>query len=107
MMAYIYQVSLDIRPDQMSELEIGASLERVLGYLRTTLPSEPGYVTSRAMRSVEVRERATVVFSTVWETWEDLSGHRDSRLSEDKVLVEFGPHVTPQLVQTEIFEEIA
>jgi hypothetical protein len=35
-MAYVYQVSFDIRPDQMNELQIGASLERVLGYLRST-----------------------------------------------------------------------
>lgn len=106
-MAYIYLVSLDIRPDQMNELEIGASLERVLGYLRTTLPSEAGYVTSRAMRSIELQDHVTVVFSTVWESWEDLTGHRDSGLSEDKVLVEFGPHITPELLRVNVYEEIA
>lgn len=106
-MAYIYRVSFDIRPDQMSELEIGASLERVLGYLRTTLPNEPGYVTSRAMRSVEIVEHINVVFSTVWETWRDLQSHRASRLAEDKVLGEFGPHVRPDQLGVNIFEEIA
>ena len=106
-MAYIYRVSLDITPDQMNELAIGASLERVLGYLRTTLPSEPGYVTSRAMRSVEIADRVTVEFSTVWESWDDLVGHRNSGLSEDKVLVEFGPHIEPDLLRIDIYEEIA
>ena len=45
-MAYIYEVSFDINKNQMSQLQIGQPLERVLGYLRTLLPGEPGYVTS-------------------------------------------------------------
>ncbi len=52
-MAYIYEVSFDIRSNQLSQLDIGAPLERVVGYLRTLLPSEPGYVTSRAMYSLD------------------------------------------------------
>ena len=41
-MAYVYQVSFDIPPDRQDEIEVGASLERVLGFLRVILPSEPG-----------------------------------------------------------------
>ncbi len=42
-MAYFYQVSFNISSDDMTELEIGSTLERVIGYLKTLLPSEPGY----------------------------------------------------------------
>jgi hypothetical protein len=48
-----YQIGFDIRPEQMSELEIGASLERALGYLRILLPGETGHITSRAMYSLD------------------------------------------------------
>lgn len=106
-MAYIYEVSFEIRPEQMSELQIGASLERVLGYLRTLLPSEMGYVSARAMYSVEEQEKTLVVAQSTWETWEDLERHRDSSLSEDKVIVEFGEHITPDELDTCVFQEIA
>jgi quinol monooxygenase YgiN len=105
-MAYVYQVSFDIQPDQMSELQIGASLERVLGYLRSLLPSESGFVTTRAMYSLDVPDTTHLVFESVWETWEDLEAHRQSELAEAKVLAEFEPHVSTEHLAVHAFEEV-
>jgi hypothetical protein len=105
-MAYFYQVTFDIQPDQMSQLEIGASLERALGYLRTLLPNEPGYVTSRSMYSLDIPDKTHLVVESMWETWDDLESHRHSSLVEDKVLAEFGPHVSPKDLSVHIYEEV-
>jgi hypothetical protein len=105
-MAYIYEVGFDIKPDQMTELEIGSSLERVLGYLRTLLPAERGFITSRSMRSIGLPERIHLVFQSVWEEWEDVERHRKSSLSEDKVLKEFEPHVALKDLTSRIYEEV-
>jgi hypothetical protein len=106
-MAYIYQVCFDIRPDQMSELEIGASLERVLGYLRALLPSQPGYVTSQAMSSLSDPDKTHLIVQSVWDSWAELEGHRRSSLAEDKVLNEFQPHVSLQDMSVCIYQEVA
>ena len=105
-MAYVYHVGFYICPDQVSELQIGASLERVLGYLRTLLPGEPGYITSRALHSLDVPDRIHLMFQSTWETWEDLQAHRGSALSEDKVLAEFQPHVTLEDLDVHIYEDV-
>jgi hypothetical protein len=105
-MAYIYHIDFDIGADQMDQLQIGAALERVLGYLRTLLPSESGYITARAMYSLDAGERTHLVFQSVWETWEDLEAHRKSELSEDKVLTEFEPHVELEDLAVQIYEEV-
>ena len=42
-MAYTYEISFHIASRQMDELSIGHALERGLGYLKTLLPSEPGF----------------------------------------------------------------
>lgn len=106
-MAYVYQVSFDIRSEQMDELEIGASLERVLAYLRTLLPGEAGYMTSRAMSSVNDLDRTHVIVQSMWDSWEDLARHRQSSLAEDKVLSEFEPHVTLEDLVVHAYEEVA
>ena len=106
-MAYIYQVSFDIRPDQMDELEIGASLERVLGYLRVLLPSEPGYITAQAVSSVDDPDGTHVIVQSVWDRWGDLARHRQSSLAEDKILGEFGPHLAPADLVVRTYQEIA
>jgi len=106
-MAYVYQVSFDIRPEQMDELEIGASLERVLAYLRALLPNEAGYITSRAMSSLDVPDRTHVIVQSVWNSWEDLARHRQASLAEDKVLSEFEPHVTLEGLTVHAYEEVA
>ena len=106
-MAYIYQVSFDIQPEQMNQLEIGGSLERVLGYLRTLLPSENGFITARSMYSLDEPNHTHLIFQSIWEYWDDLEMHRQSALAEDKVLAEFQPHVSLEDLTTHIFEEVA
>ena len=105
-MAYVYQVTFDIRPDQMTELQIGASLERVLGYLRVLLPGEPGYTSARAMYSMDYPDRTHLVFQSIWDEWTDLDQHRQSALAEDKVLTEFQPHVTIQDLSVHVYKEV-
>lgn len=106
-MAYVYEISFDIDSEKMNQLKIGSSLERVLGYLRTLLPGEQGYVTSRALYSVESEDTTHVIFQSVWQEWEDLKTHVSSSLLEDKVLKEFDPHVKLENLSSHTFDEIA
>jgi hypothetical protein len=108
-MAYIYSISFDIGPDKMDQLQVGASLERTLGYLRTLLPSSPGFITARAMYAINPNENGEIdlVFESVWDQWEDLEAHQESSLAEDKVLREFEPHVELEDLLVRIYEEVA
>jgi hypothetical protein len=108
-MAYIYSISFDIGPDKMDELQIGASLERTLGYLRTLLPSETGFVTARAMYALDLNKDGEIdlIFQSVWDRWEDLRAHQESSLAEDKVLREFAPHVELEDLRVRIYEEVS
>jgi hypothetical protein len=106
-MAYFYQITFDVHTEDMNELQIGGSLERTLGYLRTLLPSEPGYITIRAARSIDVENRVHLQVESEWETWQDLKRHRASSLAEDKVLKEFEPHVELEDLTIHVFEEVA
>jgi len=108
-MAYIYSISFDIEPDKMDELQVGASLERTLGYLRTLLPSETGFITARAMYALDPDQNGEIdlIFQSVWNRWEDLKAHQASSLAEDKVLREFEPHVELQDLRVRIYEEVA
>jgi hypothetical protein len=105
-MAYIYEVSFDINNNQMSQLQIGQPLERVLGYLRTLLPGEPGYVTSRAMYSIDNLDKTNLVVQSVWEMWNDLENHKNSSLAEQKALAEFAPHISQDALKVRIYEEV-
>jgi hypothetical protein len=105
-MAYVYQVSFDIESEQVDELRIGGSLERVLGYLRILLPSETGYMTARAMYSMDDPERTHLIFESVWEEWEDLTRHEATNLAERKVLVEFAPHVDLGALASRVYREV-
>ena len=106
-MAYIYRIDFEILPEQMSQLEIGSSLERTLGYLRTLLPSQTGFITARAMHALNGDEHTHLAFESEWEMWEDLQAHRESSLSEDKVLKEFEPHVKLEDLTVRIYEEVS
>jgi hypothetical protein len=106
-MAYVYQVCFDIQPDQMNELEIGAALERVLAYLRALLPSEPGYISSRAMSSLNDPDKTHLIVQSIWDGWSDLEQHQHSSLAEDKVLAEFQPHVSLQDMSACVYQEVA
>ena len=105
-MAYIYEVSFDINKNQMSQLQIGQPLERVLGYLRTLLPGEPGYITSRAMYSIDDPDNTDLVIQSVWETWGDFESHKNSTFAEQKVLTEFAPHINKEALKVRIYEEV-
>ncbi|MFN2187038.1 MAG: hypothetical protein ACK2UU_23905, partial [Anaerolineae bacterium] len=87
----------------------GASLERTLGYLRTLLPSEIGFITARAMYALEKDDNGEIelIFQSVWDRWEDLKTHRTSSLAEDKILREFEPHVELEDLRVRIYEEVA
>jgi hypothetical protein len=108
-MAYIYSISFDIGPDKMDELKIGSSLERTLGYLRTLLPSEVGFITARAMYALQADENGEIdlIFQSAWDRWEDLKAHKESSLAEDKILHEFQPHVKLEDLRVRVYEEVA
>jgi hypothetical protein len=102
---YVYEVSFDVAPEQMDQLAIGRPLGRVLGYLRVLLPGEHGFVSSRAMYSVDDPVRTRLVFRSDWGSWDALKAHRDSGLLEAKVLEEFEPHVAPEAITTRVYAE--
>ena len=105
-MAYTYILRFHIKPEQMSELEIGSSLERVLSYLRALLPSQDGFITSRALHSLEQEGKVELLFESVWDNWENIQAHQDSALSSDKVLLEFGPHIHREDLKIDLYEEV-
>ncbi len=89
-MAFIYEVSFYLDPDQLGNLQMGKSLELVLSSLRALLPDSPGYIMSRGIFSLDSIERTRVVFYSVWDQWSDLEAHRQSGLMETRVLEQFG-----------------
>lgn len=105
-MAYIHEVGFDIFPEEMEQLRIGAALERTLGYLRTLLPNQPGYITARAMFSLDRPETIHLIFQSVWETWDELEAHANSRLAEYQVLEDFEPHVELEEISVHLYQEV-
>lgn len=105
-MAYIYQVNFSIEHDQMEQLRIGANLEEVLGYLRTLLPNMPGFITARAMFSVDLPGKTHLIIQSIWDQWEDLVAHQESNLAEQRILKSFQPHVALEDLAVHIFEEV-
>jgi quinol monooxygenase YgiN len=105
-MPYIYETSFTIRPDQMDELQIGHSLGRVLAFLKAQLPSEHGFMTSRALYSIDDPATTRLLLLSEWGSWEALKKHRDSEMAETKVLSEFDPHVIPQDMTTRVYSEV-
>ena len=106
-MAYTYQVSFEIEHDQLEQLRIGAALEKILGYLRTLLPNQAGYISARALFSLDIPNKTHLLVQSTWDQWEDLLAHRNSGLAEQKVLSEFRPHVTLEDLSVNVYEEIA
>lgn len=105
-MPYIYEVSFDVAPTRMDELQVGSSLGRVLGYLRALLPNEHGFVTSTAMYSIDDPAGTRLVFRSEWGSWEALEKHRNSETVEAKVLEEFAPHLPAESVTTRVYAEV-
>lgn len=105
-MAYVYQVSFDIKPDQLSDLEIGSALEAALSSLRALLPDQTGYVSSRAMHSIDRDNTTHIVFQSVWNDWDEFQQHIESAIAEDRVIKEFKPHLSFDNLTTHQFEEV-
>lgn len=47
-----------------------------------------------------------MLFESVWDSWEAIEAHRDSTLSEDKVLTEFGTHIHREDLTVRLYEEV-
>lgn len=105
-MSYMYQVSFNIDPDQLSLLQIGESLEKVLGFLKAFLPSQTGFMSARVFYSVNQKDTVYVVTLSEWDYWEDLQNHVNSHFAEDKILEEFEPHIQPENLIIRIYKEV-
>lgn len=106
-MAYTYQVKFKIGENQMELLRIGANLEKIIGYLRTLLPNEPGFIHARGLFSLDIPGATHIAVQSTWDLWEDLLQHRDSGMAEQKVLCEFEQHLTPEDLTVHIYEEVS
>lgn len=105
-MPYIYEVSFDIAPDQMSELEIGKSLERVVGYMKIRLPVQRGFVAADAWYSVDDPDKTRVVMRSEWSDWLDVEDHRKSSVLEDHLFEEFGTRLSKDQVTIRTYSEV-
>jgi heme-degrading monooxygenase HmoA len=105
-MAYTYLIFFEINREDLSQLKIGSSLERTLGYLKTLLPSEDGFINARAMHSLKSENPTNLIVESTWETWADLKRHMNSSLSENKILKEFEPHVKLEDLRSSIYEDV-
>lgn len=106
-MAYIYQVTFDIPYEDQSQLRIGDSIQVALAYLRALLPSEPGYVSSRAMFSLSHDELTHIVFESMWDDWDSFQRHHSrSPLDEDQLLNEFRLDIKPRNLATHVYQEV-
>ena len=106
-MSYSYHISFDIDSKDKSELEIGSSLERVIGYLKTLLPSEAGHIESRALASLDNPDTIHILFESIWMDWDSLVRHRNSALTEDKVIKEFEENIELKNFSHKVFREIS
>jgi hypothetical protein len=106
-MAYTYEISFDIPFEHMNQLSIGNALERGLGYLRTLLPSEPGFMYARALYSLTHEKTTHIIFHSVWENWEDLLEHQKTYLDEKRLLTEeFEPHLEIENLKINYYSEV-
>ncbi len=105
-MPYLYEVSFNIRHDQMSQLEIGQSLERLVGYLKIRLPVQSGFVVADAWYTVDDPDVTRVVARSEWSDWADVEEHRASSILEDHLFEEFGPHVDKDNVTIRTYAEV-
>lgn len=105
-MAYLHEVEFVIGSDQLDMLRIGASLERVLGYLRTLLPNMPGYISAQAFTTVENSDQVSVLVTSLWEDWSDLKAHEQSAFAEEKILKEFEPEIQLADLKVTVYKEV-
>ena len=105
-MPYVYEVSFEIRPEQMTQLEIGQSLERLVGYMKIRLPVQRGFMFADAWYSVDDPAATRIVTRSEWSDWTDVEAHRTSSILEDHLFEEFDPHVTPESVTIRTYAEV-
>lgn len=106
-MPYIYQLTFDINAADANQIQIGQSLQLSLSYLRALLPNETGFITARAMYSINHTDVIHIIFDSIWEDWASLKNHREkSPFDEKTMLNEFELKVKPLNVATHIYEEI-
>jgi hypothetical protein len=105
-MPYVYEVSFDIAPSQMSQLEIGQSLERLVGYMKIRLPSQTGFVLADAFYSVDDPDTTRIVMRSEWSDWCDVEAHCESQLVEDQVFEQFDPHVDRGSITVRTYAEV-
>lgn len=105
-MPYVYEVSFDICPEQMSQLEIGHSLERLVGYMKIRLPIQPGFVFADAWYSVDDPATTRIIARSEWSDWKDVEAHRKSAMLEDHLFEEFDPHVNKDNVTIRTYAEV-
>ena len=105
-MPYLYEVSFDIAHDEMAQLEIGESLERLVGYLKIRLPVQSGFVFADGWYSVDHPEMTHIVARSGWSDWSDVKKHRESAILEDHVFEEFEPHVNPNNITIRTYAEV-
>ena len=105
-MAYFYEVSFDLDHHQLEQIRIGRSLEKVIGFMRVLLPEQAGFISANALYEVKSSTRPRLVFISEWENWEDLENHSHSSLVEDKLLLEFSPHIQNENLEKRIYREV-
>jgi heme-degrading monooxygenase HmoA len=105
-MAYLYQVSFNVKPEVLSKEKINVSLKKVLGYMKTLLPSQTGFIDARSLLSLNEKNNTYVVCISEWEYWENLEEHRKSNLSEEKILEEFGSNIKKKDLIIRIYKEV-
>jgi hypothetical protein len=47
------------------------------------------------------------MFMSEWEEWEDMDRHRQSPLLEDKIILEFDPHIQLEHLTKRVYNEVA
>lgn len=105
-MPYVYEVAFDVPHDKMEELEIGESLERLVGYMKVRLPSQRGFVYSDAVYSVDDSKKTRVVMRSHWSDWDDVLNHRKGVLIEDQVFEQFEPHIAKEDIAIRAYAEV-
>ncbi len=105
-MPYAYELTFDIPAEKAGAINrVGASLDRIVAYLRAFLPNFEGYQGVRAMYSLSIPGMVRVKFLSFWENWSDMDYHIRSAFQEAKVFERFG-HVPPERMSIEIYEEV-
>lgn len=106
-MPYIHAVWFDLPSAKADELQIGAGLQRVIGFLRSVLPNEPGFVTARGFYSIDGGDTIHIEFQSVWQDWDSLVTHQSTSFAAEKILAHFQDIVPREAFTARTYQEIA